>query len=193
MALVLNGSANTIGGLAVGGLPDGIVDTDMIAANAVTASKRGAGAILQVIHNTVAGSSLNNTTSTTHSDTGLSIDITPSSTSSKIFITLAVRVYIHSGGGDTGSFFSIKRKIDSGSYSLLANLTSADDQMLTYVSGGSADAVEALNPVQLIHYDAPSTTGVCTYKLTFAAGAGGTVSLSGSDRNAIATAWEIAG
>ena len=39
MALTLNGSANTIAGLAVGGLPDGIVDTDMIAANAVTAAK----------------------------------------------------------------------------------------------------------------------------------------------------------
>ena len=39
MALTVNGSANTIAGLAVGGLPDGIVDTDMIAANAVTAAK----------------------------------------------------------------------------------------------------------------------------------------------------------
>ena len=49
MALVLNGSSNVITGLAVGGLPDGIVDTDMLAANAVTAAKRGAGAILQVV------------------------------------------------------------------------------------------------------------------------------------------------
>ena len=39
MALTLNGSNNTIAGLAVGGLPDGIVDTDMIAASAVTAAK----------------------------------------------------------------------------------------------------------------------------------------------------------
>ena len=39
MALVLNGSSNTIGGVAVGGLPDGIVDTDMLAANAVTSAK----------------------------------------------------------------------------------------------------------------------------------------------------------
>ena len=36
MALTLNGSNNTIGGLAVGGLPNGIVDTDMLAADAVT-------------------------------------------------------------------------------------------------------------------------------------------------------------
>ena len=48
MAIGINGSSNTITGIAVGGLPDGIVDTDMLAAGAVTAPKRGAGAILQV-------------------------------------------------------------------------------------------------------------------------------------------------
>ena len=42
MALTLNGSNNTIAGLAVGGLPDGIVDADMIATDAVTAPKIGA-------------------------------------------------------------------------------------------------------------------------------------------------------
>ena len=49
MAIVINGSTNVISGVAVGGLPDGIVDTDMLAAGAVTAAKRGAGAILQVV------------------------------------------------------------------------------------------------------------------------------------------------
>tara|TARA_B100001248_G_C27224013_1_gene381648 strand:- start:30 stop:617 length:588 start_codon:yes stop_codon:yes gene_type:complete len=39
MALTFNGTNNTIGGLAVGGLPDGIVDTDMLAADAVTQPK----------------------------------------------------------------------------------------------------------------------------------------------------------
>ena len=39
MALTLNGSNNTIGGLAVGGLPDGIVDTDMLANDAVDGNK----------------------------------------------------------------------------------------------------------------------------------------------------------
>ncbi len=39
MALTLNGSANTIGGLAVGGLPDGTVDEDSLAANAVVTGK----------------------------------------------------------------------------------------------------------------------------------------------------------
>ena len=39
MALTLNGSANTIGGLAVGGVPDGTIDTDALAADAVTNAK----------------------------------------------------------------------------------------------------------------------------------------------------------
>jgi len=39
MAIVINGSNNSISGLAVGGLPDGIVDTDMLANNAVATSK----------------------------------------------------------------------------------------------------------------------------------------------------------
>ena len=38
MAIAINGSG-TLTGVAVGGLPDGIVDTDMLAANAVTAAK----------------------------------------------------------------------------------------------------------------------------------------------------------
>ena len=39
MAISINGSTNVITGVGVGGLPDGIVDTDMLAANAVTAAK----------------------------------------------------------------------------------------------------------------------------------------------------------
>ena len=39
MPIVLNGTTGVITGIPVGGLPDGIVDTDMLAANAVTAAK----------------------------------------------------------------------------------------------------------------------------------------------------------
>lgn len=41
MAIALNGSTGIITGVSVGGLPDGIVDTDMLAADAVTAAKIG--------------------------------------------------------------------------------------------------------------------------------------------------------
>jgi len=39
MAITINGSANTIAGLAVGGLPDGVVDEDTLATNAVSKVK----------------------------------------------------------------------------------------------------------------------------------------------------------
>lgn len=42
MPIGVNGSG-TITGISVGGLPDGIVDTDMLAANAVTAAKASGG------------------------------------------------------------------------------------------------------------------------------------------------------
>jgi hypothetical protein len=42
MALTLNGNNNTIGGVAVGGLPDGIVDADMIANSTIAEGKLAA-------------------------------------------------------------------------------------------------------------------------------------------------------
>ena len=84
MPIAINGSG-TITGISVGGLPDGIVDTDMLAAGAVTAPKRGAGAILQVVQ-TFKNDSFS-TTSTSYVDiTGFSVTITPSSTSNKILL-----------------------------------------------------------------------------------------------------------
>ena len=78
MAVVIKGSG-TITGVSVGGLPDGIVDTDMIADDAVTAAKRGTGAILQVVSSTYT-TSTNNTT-TTYADTGLTGTISISANS----------------------------------------------------------------------------------------------------------------
>jgi len=42
MSLTLNGSSNTIAGVAVGGLPDGIVDNDMIANTTIAEGKLAA-------------------------------------------------------------------------------------------------------------------------------------------------------
>ena len=42
MAIAINGSSNTITGIAVGGLPDGIVDNDMIANSTIAEAKLAA-------------------------------------------------------------------------------------------------------------------------------------------------------
>ena len=84
MPVSINGNTGVVTGSAVGGLPDGIVDTDMLAANAVTAAKRGAGAILQIVKGGTGD--LFSTTSTSYIDaTGMSVAITTTG-SNKVYL-----------------------------------------------------------------------------------------------------------
>ena len=78
MPVSINGNTGVITGLAVGGLPDGIVDADMLASGV-------GGKILQVKQ------TFKNDTASTNSGSfaqisGLTVSITPSSSSNKIFI-----------------------------------------------------------------------------------------------------------
>ena len=55
MPVSINGNTGVITGLAVGGLPDGTIDADSLASNAVTSAKLASGVggkILQVISTT---------------------------------------------------------------------------------------------------------------------------------------------
>ena len=90
MPIAINGSG-TITGLSTGGLPDGSVDTDTLADAAVTAAKRGTGAILQVVQGYT--STEVEVTTTTFTDTGLTATITPTSTTSKILVLVNQQVY----------------------------------------------------------------------------------------------------
>ena len=48
MPIAINGSG-TVTGISVGGLPDGIVDADMLANSAAAPLKRGSGSTLQTV------------------------------------------------------------------------------------------------------------------------------------------------
>ena len=97
MPIVINGSG-TVTGLSVGGLPDGIVDTDMLAANAVTAAKSSGRKVLQVVSSHKVDAFA--TTSSSLVDiTGMSRTITPTAASSKININISLHV-----GGATGAY-----------------------------------------------------------------------------------------
>ena len=90
MPVSINGQTGIITGVSVGGLPDSIVDTDMLAANAVSAAKLASGVggkILQVV--SVTKTEQFSSSSTSYTDiTGCTLNITPSATSSKIYVTL---------------------------------------------------------------------------------------------------------
>ena len=73
MPVTINGDGS-ITGLAVGGLPDGCVDTDTLASGAVTSTLMPAGSVIQVVQGTFTGT--NDTTGTGLVDTGVTKNIT---------------------------------------------------------------------------------------------------------------------
>lgn len=111
-----------------------------------------AGAVLQV-------QSSNNTTSqsvtaTSYQDiTGLSVNITPSSSSSKVLIIMGAEVGLAVGGSDRCQT----------SYQLLRGATSLDER--TYQHIGDDNEVYESNYEGIIYMDTPATTSQLTYKI----------------------------
>lgn len=81
MPIAINGSG-TVTGVSVGGLPDGIVDTDMIAASAVSFAKSSGRKIVNV--NTVNSDTDITTSSDGNAASGLSVTWTPKSASNRV-------------------------------------------------------------------------------------------------------------
>jgi len=152
MAIAIDGDG-TITGISVGGLPDGIVDTDMIAAGAVTAAKRGAGAILQIVQAT-ANTEVS-ITSTTYTDIGLSASITPSSSSNKVLVLANVQVYC-SRGGNQGAGVKVLRD----STQIYISVEDGTGPYEIYSASSSIGGRFTLNQL-----DSPATTSAITYKL----------------------------
>jgi hypothetical protein len=174
MPIAINGSG-TVTGISAGGLPDGIVDADMLAANAVTAGKLASGVggkILQVKQaiKTDVFSTTNNTGGIAIIDiTGLSVTITPTSSSSKILIFADVGGHVHNSQG--GSFL-INRSISGGSSgTLTTGRADADGNRLrsnftgTLYTGDGGGANDITLTANCKILDSPATTSAVTYKV----------------------------
>ena len=159
MAIQINGNG-TITGISVGGLPDGIVDTDMIAANAVTPAKSTitGGKLLQAVSHTM--SSTFTTSQTTPQDvTGMSKAITPTAANSKILVIFSIDLDNENGSnGDVYGAAKILRSVDGGSYSSIKGQVNGGRDM-----GDGAQ----YTPNSLIILDEPSYSlgNAITYKL----------------------------
>ena len=183
MPITLNGSG-TITGVSVGGLPDGIVDTDMIAAAAVTAPKRGAGSVLQVVSSVktdVASASVNrNSDWVGH---GLSVSITPSSSSSKILIFGQVTVGSSINDGISLSIFK------AGSV-LTGAIGDAGSQQKRQTAGAEIDYDFAVTTIPFHYIDTAGGTSSITYQPAFNISNSGSYTVylnrTGSDSNDLA-------
>jgi hypothetical protein len=150
--MVINGSG-TITGLVAGGLPDATITSAELASGAAR-TNFGAGAVLQVVTQTFA--TAQSTTSGSAVASGLSLSITPSSTTSKILIFASF--------GDTASNASANGMklwvFKNGS--ILTQFGNND----MYATAGGVGYVITATP--FVYSDSPSTTSAVTYDMRFA-------------------------
>ena len=177
MPIAINGSG-TVTGVSVGGLPDGIVDTDMIAAAAVTAPKRGAGAILQTINATVSSQVETNDGSVV--DTGLTADITLIASNSKVLIFVSQQLMTHqyNNTGESNAALILTR-VTSGSSTNINNASAHLTSARTSGEGNGSWFVRTGHIASIVAEDTPGA-GTHTYKTRFKhASRSGTASRTG--------------
>jgi len=154
MPIGINGNG-TITGVTVGGLPDGIVDTDMLAANAVSSAKLASGVggkFLQVVQ--AVKSDTQTFTATSFSDiTGLSASITPTSSSNKILVEASV---FASTGNNVISLNLVR-----GSTNIAQPSGSSSNNAITH----SYVAYDSMHSMNFSFLDSPNTTNSTTYKI----------------------------
>ena len=162
MALVLDGSNDTITGLQINSanIVNGSIVNDDINASAAIASSKiagGLGKILQV-QSTTKTDHFSTTSSSLTEVTGLNVSITPSASTSKIYLNIDVSV----GGATAYVGFNIKR--DS---TLIAVTTAVDgnDNRHQGTFGQGIFQNARMNSTGFNFLDTPNTTSAITYKI----------------------------
>ena len=94
--------------------------------------------------------------------TGLTVSITPSSTSSKVLVTSFVSGFSHSGRG--GGFRLVRDSTSIGLHNTASNRTLSSFSGHLYTGDASGTAQMHFN-AQAMYLDSPSTTSATTYKV----------------------------
>ncbi len=176
----------------------GSVNTDQLAASAVTnakiasdaaiaTSKLGTGAVLQVVQTVDTTNRSSNSTSIVSS--GVELNITPSSTSNKIYLHADFSVGLNTDNRRNHKFTFLRDTTD---------LTPTGVNALHNPVFTGTNALFHLHPVSMSFLDSPSTTSQITYKLAWSINAdthylGRRGQDTGHDAPTILTAMEIAG
>ena len=153
-------------------MPISTLGPNALASSSVTRPKIGyAGAVLQVVSTVYTGAS--GTTSSSVTATGRFVNITPTSSSSKIFVIISGTVYKEGGAG---RFYMYR----NGSTQLLLNQMGAN---LTFYT-----------PAAFSYLDSPATTSSVRYEIYMSNDSGAQIYFPpGSGDVVTCTAMEIAG
>mgnify|MGYP003141069578 CR=1 FL=1 len=129
------------------------VGADALSSSAITSGDLPSDSVLQMVHTSTTAFST--CTSTSYSDiTGMSLSITPSSTSSRIFIYAAINLAVQGTAGAVDLHGAVRLLRDSSEI--------YKNDIRTYEFNG--DAVYLNVAVPFIFVDGPSTTSSITYK-----------------------------
>ena len=181
MPITINGSG-TITGLSVGGLPDGSVDLDTLAAGA----GKGAGRILQVVSATTTSEA---STTGAYTDSNLTKAITLASTSSKVLIIVNQAVGL---GVSANTISGVGLKLLRDSTTL--RVDPVNPSMWKIKAGtGDGGEVSAGWHSSIIEIDSPSTAGSVTYKTQVGQEASGTAYAQNDSRQSWIVLAEIGG
>jgi len=142
---------------------DGVIQTADLADDAVTAAKVAAGAvtgtILQTQRHTVTTHNENSTT--TYSDSLLTVNITPSSTSSKILVMSHASIQFFRGNDNETGGISRLVRVDDGSLTQLASHSFFE----SHDALGNSYALSVFTTDNYFVLDSPSSTNELTYKI----------------------------
>tara|TARA_Y100001968_G_scaffold246184_1_gene230390 strand:+ start:7150 stop:7716 length:567 start_codon:yes stop_codon:yes gene_type:complete len=151
MPITLNGSG-TVTGISAGGLPDGIIQSADLASGV-------GGKILQVVSTTKTDIFSSSTAQVFTDITGLSVDITPSATSSKILVTANV-----SFGLDVSHSLVVFRFVRDSTAIAIGDVANNRPRG-TFQNKPQHNANLCTASGQ--HLDSPSSTSQLTYKVQF--------------------------
>ena len=131
------------------------------------------GKILQTIN--VAITSEYSTTSNSFADvTGFSLNITPSATSSKIYVGVYAQMYNNDTDTQSGASTKFLRNVNGGGYTNLSAQGAGVSAIVSTVDASAGSNNAHLIPFNVALIDSPSATTVCNYKIMGAASWGGT-------------------
>jgi len=182
MPIAINGTG-TITGISAGGLPDGCITNDDIASSTITSAKLASGATNPKLGQIQSTNTTNvfTTTSATYVDvTGLSVSITPTSSSSKIFV-------LYSVFGTSTNHAAMRLVRDStainvGTAGGTRTLASGIGFQIDSAPSGYEGGVVSGNFV-----DSPNTTSAVTYKIQVLTYGGATFYLNTTNADADVT------
>ena len=138
------------------------------------------GHVIQVVQGTTSTQVENSSSS--YIDTGLSVSITPTSSTSKIYITVNL----------TGVY--LVNAANTGFDGQLLRDSTVIYEKFAYAAGYSSSAVETFEQISCVYLDSPSTTSATTYKVQFKNNSGGQrVDVQNGGWMSTIVAMEIAG